>query len=204
MRRNVENAMSGLSMRSREVGRTMEANMNVQMRVEDKLYRSKRIMLFGEINGGSVDSVIKQILALPPNTREVELWIKSEGGSVEDGFGLLDVIRSRPYIVKTIGVGFVSSMAVPILSSGTKGHRYIGDNTSIMVHEIVWGSQGSHTEMKIKGDQTRYLQNKYVEILQSTTTQTKEFWAEFISSHEKWITPKKAIKLGLADKIALL
>lgn len=182
----------------------MGANMNVQIKVEEKLYRNKKIMLFGEINSDSVDMAIKQMLALPRNIKEIELWIKSEGGSVEDGFGLIDFIKSRPYIVKTVGIGCVSSMAVPILSAGTKGHRYIGENTSIMVHEIIWGSQGSRTEMKIKGEQTKYLHDKYIEVLSNTTSQSKEFWSKLIKPHETWIPPKKAIKLGLADKLALL
>jgi len=162
MKLSVENVMKNLLRRAEEVQRAevnmgVQANMNVQMKVEDKLYKSKRIMLFGEITCEAVDSIIKQMLTLPRNIQSVELWIKSDGGNVEDGFGLLDFLGSRPYIVKTVGLGYVNSMAVPLLSAGTKGHRYIGENTSLMVHEIVWGSQGSHTEMKIKGDQTKYL-----------------------------------------------
>jgi ATP-dependent Clp protease protease subunit len=177
--------------------------MNVQMKIDDRLYRTKKVFLFSEINDQIISEAMKTILSFPSSTKNIEVWIKNNGGDIYEGLALVDVLRTRKYIVKTVGVGYIYSMAVPILASGTPGYRYISPNAQIMVHEISWGGYGNRIEMKEMTKHADTTMDKYLSILTQTTKKKKKFWKEFIKAHDKYATAKDAIKFGLADNMGL-
>jgi len=172
--------------------------------VNERLYRTKKVFIFNDINEPLIKQAIEIILSFPKGTKEIEVWIRSNGGMVEDGFALVDVMMSRDYIVKTIGVGYVSSMAVLLLAAGTKGHRYIAPNTSSMVHQIMWGSHGAIDEMAMRQAQSKKLQEKYVAVLGQVTNRTVKQWDKILTPNETWLTAEEVVKLGIADEIKVL
>lgn len=172
--------------------------------VKEQLYRRKKVFIFNDINESLIRQATETILSFPKNTKEIEIWIKSNGGAVEDGFALVDLMMSRKYIVKTIGVGYVSSMAVLILAAGTKGYRYIAPNSSVMVHQIMWGSHGALDEMASRQVQSKMLQEKYVTVLGQVTNKTAKQWDKLLTPAEKWFTAEEVVRLGIADEIKVL
>ena len=54
--------------------------------------------------------------------------------------------------VSTIGIGMAASMAAILLSSGTKGKRYILPNAEVMIHQPIGGVNGQASEIQIAAD----------------------------------------------------
>lgn len=77
----------------------------------------------------------------PEERRPILLYIASRGGSVDDGFELIDVIESSKTPVWTINLGYAYSMGFLI---GITGHRrFAMRNAKFLMHDgtnIVWDS----------------------------------------------------------------
>jgi ATP-dependent Clp protease protease subunit len=108
-------------------------------------------VLMDDITNESVRPVIEWILhenhVRKKKYKELLLMICSNGGSMEDGFALIDVMRSSKIPIKTVGLGSVASCGLMIFLAGTKGRRVLTPNTSILSHQFAWGSQGKVHEL---------------------------------------------------------
>ena len=54
--------------------------------------------------------------------------------------------------VSTIGMGMCASMGAFLLSSGSKGKRFVLPNTEVMIHQPLGGVKGQATEIKIAAE----------------------------------------------------
>ena len=93
------------------------------------------IRLVGEIDEEHVSEVIERLGKLSHNSDSVALLIDSDGGSVEEGFRLIDAIRiiqNKGVVVKTVCVGKCYSMAAFILCAGKERSAY--PNARMMMH----------------------------------------------------------------------
>ena len=66
-------------------------------------------------------------------TKPVEFYINTYGGSADDMFAMYDVMRQvqQDTEIHTIGVGKVMSAGTLLLAAGTKGKRKIGRNCRV-------------------------------------------------------------------------
>jgi len=64
--------------------------------------------------------------------KELLLMICSAGGSMEDAFALIDVMKASSIPIKTVGLGSVSSCGLLIFLAGSPGRRILTPNTSIL------------------------------------------------------------------------
>lgn len=196
MKRDVESVMRR--------GKNIMVNTSIMNdKMEQRLLKKKKLFLFSPIDLEVAECLAKKMLSMPDDTDFIELWIKSEGGNVEDGFALIDVMESVPYVIKTVAVGYVCSMSTLIFSAGKKGHRYMAPRASLMLHQISWGAQGSMKQMQIRQNQTHYLQELYINSLVKYSNKNAKFWKDNITTEEKWFSPEEAVKLGIADNIRL-
>lgn len=78
--------------------------------------------LTGEVTGESVEKAIRWIMIGSQNTSPdyMKLIINSDGGSLNDAFALIDVMRSSPISVATVGMGNLMSSAFMIFAAGKK------------------------------------------------------------------------------------
>jgi ATP-dependent Clp protease protease subunit len=78
--------------------------------VQDHLFDSRTVLLFGEITSALAKAVAAQLLALAERGDEpIRLLIHSQGGHVEAGDTLHDVIRFVAAPVYVLGTGWVAS-----------------------------------------------------------------------------------------------
>jgi ATP-dependent Clp endopeptidase proteolytic subunit ClpP len=78
--------------------------------------------------------------------KPITLKIASGGGVVVPGLSLIDKIKDlqeKGIIVRTITEGAAGSMAAMFAISGSKGHRYITPNSTIMLHNVVFSTTGT-------------------------------------------------------------
>ena len=108
-------------------------------------------VLMGDITEENVKPVIEWILienhVQKIRKKELILMICSDGGSVVDGFALIDVMNASAVPIKTVGLGCIASCGLLIFLAGAQGRRVLTPNTSILSHQFSWGTSGKEHEL---------------------------------------------------------
>jgi ATP-dependent Clp protease protease subunit len=170
--------------------------------IYSRLLRENIIFLAGEIDDDTANIVIAQLLFLQSEDpkKDISLYINSPGGYIHSGMAILDTMNHIKNDVSTVCVGMAASMASVILSSGTKGKRYILPYAEVMIHQPHGGAQGQASDIEIGAK--HILKNREIlnKILAKNTGQSlskieKDMDRDFFMSAEE------AKKYGIVDKI---
>lgn len=166
-----------------------------------RLLKERIIFLSGEINDSVANSVIAELLYLDSiNHNDISLYINSPGGVITSGMAIYDTINFIKSDVATICLGLAASMAAFLLSSGTKGKRYILPNADVMIHQPLGGAEGQATDIKIASDRIINLRERLNKIFSKNTgkslTKIKKD-----TERDNYLNAEEAIKYGLVDSI---
>ena len=166
-----------------------------------RLLEDRIILLSGEIDDNLSNIIISELLYLDSiNHDEISIYINSPGGSITSGMAIYDTMNFIKSDVSTICIGIAASMASFLLSSGTKGKRYILPNSEVMIHQPLGGVNGQATEIKIAADRILKLKNKLNKILAyNTNNAIKKIEQDTESDH--FLNAEEALKYGLIDEI---
>lgn len=166
-----------------------------------RLLKDRIVFISGEINDDLASIIISELLYLDSiNHEDISMYINSPGGSVTSGLAIYDTMNLIKSDIKTIGIGFCASMGAFLLSSGTKKKRYVLPNTEVMIHEVLGGSSGQATEIKIQADHILYLREKLNRILAKNTNQTlKKINND--TNRDHYLSAREALKYGIVDEI---
>jgi len=162
---------------------------------------NERIIFLGEdVNEHTANLVVAQLihLAYEDPKKDIKLYINSPGGSVYDGFAIYDTIQFIKPDVQTIGIGVQASMGAFLLSSGTKGKRYILPNSRVMIHQPSSGTQGKISDQEIMLKEGLYLKQRLNEILAKNTGQ-KLAKIEKDTDRDFWMGAKEAVQYAIVD-----
>lgn len=178
--------------------------MSEQQSLAEKIYKSRIIVLNGQVNSESAANVIFQLLNMEkedPN-KDIFLYINSPGGSVTDGLAIYDTMQYIKPDVATVCFGMAASMGSFLLSSGTKGKRYALPHSNILIHQPLIGLQGTQQQTDIgilsrQMDKTRVVLEK---ILAKNTGQTLEKIHKD-TDRDLYMTAEEALAYGLIDEI---
>lgn len=166
-----------------------------------KLLKNRIIILSGNINDESANTIVAELLYLDSlNHEDISLYINSPGGSVTAGFAIYDTMNLIKSDVSTICMGISASMAAFLLSSGKKGKRYALPNSEIMIHQPLGGIEGQATEIKIAAEHIIKTKKKLNKILASNTNQKLEK-IEQDTERDYFLDAKDAKDYGLIDKV---
>jgi len=161
------------------------------------------ICFFNEtLNQGSIDELCKNILDFS-NTetdKKIRININSYGGSVKnlfDVFSVVNAVKEKGVIVETQSDGIAGSSASLMLAMGSRGHRYITPQGSVMVHMPFLSSENATEEDE------KYLESVKSRFLNLTANLTGKrlFHVEQLLANQKYLTPEEAISEGFCDKI---
>lgn len=129
--------------------------------------------------------------------------ICSDGGSVSDAFALIDVMRASSIPIKTVGLGSIASCGLLIFMAGTKGHRILTPNTSILSHQYSWGSDGKAHELFSITKEFNLTQARMLEHYKECTGLTEEeIKVTLLPPSDVWLTAEEALALGICDYIS--
>jgi len=160
----------------------------------------RAISINGEIDGGMSTFVCGTLQAYGESNEPVYLYINSPGGSVRDGYAIIDQMEASPFPVITIVRGQAGSMAAIIAAYGAKGRRYITKRSAAMIHSILVGG-GDYESIEKVMDQLSYIQQEFdrnITDMAKRMTIGKAKLKELMKGTE-WLTPAQAIKIGLVD-----
>lgn len=167
-----------------------------------KLLNNRIIFISGEIDDSLSNSVVAQLLHLDSiNHDDISIYINSPGGSVSSGLAIYDTINFIKSDVSTVCVGIAASMGAFLLSSGTKGKRFILPNADVMIHQVLGRSEGQASDIKIATDRILNLKNRLNKILAKNTGKSIKT-IEKDTDRDNYLSAKEAIAYGLVDKIA--
>ena len=166
-----------------------------------RLLKNRIILLTGEIDDNLSSSVVAQMLYLNSiNHEDISLYINSPGGSVTAGMAIYDTMNFIKSDVSTICIGMCASMAAFLLSSGTKGKRYVLPNGEIMIHQPLGGASGQATEIKIAAEHILKIRDRLNNILSKNTNQSLDRIKED-TERDNFMNAKEALEYGIIDKI---
>ena len=160
--------------------------------------------LTGEIVEENIENAIKWIvyenLICGNSPKTLTMYINSSGGNLNDSLGLIDIMRTSQCPIRTIGIGSICSAAFMIFSSGTKGERYIANNTSIMCHQYTDGMEGKHHDIKSRFKELELTNTRMIEVLKENTgLETRTIKSKLLCPTDVWLTAEELIELGVAD-----
>jgi ATP-dependent Clp protease protease subunit len=170
--------------------------------IYSRLLKERIIFLGEDVNEHTANLVVAQLLhlAYEDPKKDIKLYINSPGGSVYDGFAIYDTMQYIAPDVMTIGIGVQASMGAFLLSSGTKGKRFVLPNSRLMIHQPSSGTQGKITDQEISLREGIYLKHRLNEILAKNTGQ-KLARIEKDTDRDFWMSAKEAVAYGLADDV---
>lgn len=170
--------------------------------IYSRLLKERIIFLGSDINEGSANIVVAQLLFLQASDpkSDIYLYINSPGGSAYDALAIYDTMQYVSNDIQTVGIGVQASAAAVILSSGTKGKRFLLPNSTVMIHQPSSGTQGKVTDQEISLKESIRIKQLLENIMVKNTGQTLEIIHQDME-RDKWLSAKEAVKYGLADKI---
>ncbi|MEK7535662.1 MAG: ATP-dependent Clp protease proteolytic subunit [Patescibacteria group bacterium] len=170
--------------------------------IYSRLLNDRIIMLAGPIDDHVANLIVAQLLFLESQDpkKDIYLYINSPGGSVTAALAIFDTMNHIKADVSTICVGMAASAAAVLLSSGTKGKRFILPNAEVMIHQVMGGMEGQASEIEIHARHILNTKEKLNKILAKNTGKTSE-QVEKDSDRDKYMSAPEAKSYGIVDEI---
>lgn len=169
--------------------------------MDEKLFKSRSITIFGEINDKIARSTTERLLALASDSDDpISIYISSPGGHVESGDVVYDMIKFIKPIVRVIGTGWVASAATTIFLAAKKENRFSLPNTRYLVHQPSGGSRGRATDIAIQAEQIVAMRARINKLIADETGQPIERVA-VDTDKDYWMTVEEAIEYGIVSKV---
>jgi len=165
------------------------------------LARSRTVLIFGEVTTELAHRVTVELLALAARGEEpIRVVVHSQGGHVEAGDTIHDVLRFiRPEVVM-IGSGWVASAGAVIYAAAEKRNRLALPNTRFLLHQPLGGVRGPASDIEIEAAQILGIRARINRILSAATGQpVDKIAADTERNH--WMTAEEARTYGLVERI---
>ena len=169
----------------------------------EKFLKTRQIILSGEICQENAEKTIKQLLLLEADSdKPIYIYIDSPGGSIDDGFGIFDMIRFVNAPVYTVGTGLIASMGALILLAVPKERRLGLPNSHYLIHQPLIGGayRGVATDLEIQAEEIAKSKAIIVEIIAAETGKSKEQVVQD-TDRDFWLTADEAVEYGLISKV---
>ena len=159
-------------------------------------------MLFDEITSISAKDIIQFLLIKNYQKMDSNIIVNSPGGECQQGFSIINFMKSCNIDISTICVGSVCSMGTAIAIAGTKGQRIITKNTDYMVHTFSGWATGNSHDLLVHANQNKKMYNKLLKHYQKYTKLSEKQVKDIVLGHtDRYLTPKECLKYGFVDEV---
>ena len=169
--------------------------------LRSELFCKKRVIFIdNEINSDLATTIVSQMMFLnEQSSDDIYLIIDSPGGAVSAGYRIYDYIKYACRCdVVTVANGMAASMGAFLLAAGTKGKRYATQNSEIMIHQPLSGTQGQATEMIIALNRILKIKKKLTKTLAEACGKDFDTVSEDME-RDYWMNTKEAKEYGIID-----
>jgi ATP-dependent Clp protease protease subunit len=169
--------------------------------VEERLFKSRTVLITGQVEHKMARMVTAQLLALSAESDDwINVFVSSPGGHVESGDMIYDMLKFVGPKVRVIGTGWVASAGALIFVGAAKENRFCLPNTRFLLHQPSGGMMGSATDIGIQAEQIIKMRERLNKIFAMETGQPLERIAKD-TDRDHWMFPEEAIAYGLLHKV---
>lgn len=170
-------------------------------RLEEKFLETRTILIFGEISQKVAREVCEKLILLSAlNDNDIKVIINSQGGHVEAGDTIFDLLRFVKPKVKILGTGWVASAGALIYASVPTENRFSLPNTRYMLHQPSGGVGGQATDISIEAQEILKMRERLNKTFSDQTGQSVEK-IERDTDRNFWMSAIEAKQYGLVGKV---
>ncbi|MFA7083770.1 MAG: ATP-dependent Clp protease proteolytic subunit [Arcobacteraceae bacterium] len=165
-----------------------------------KMLDDRVIMLMTPVNNIAMTSIISQLLFLNAKNskKPIHLYISSPGGSVLDGYGIIDTMNLIEAPVYTYTIGLAASMGALIFLNGEK--RYMLPHSELMLHQPLGGVSGQASDIEITANRIIKMKKSINEMI-ANRCNLALIDVEKLTDRDRYFDANDALEYGLADEI---
>jgi len=169
--------------------------------LEEKAFKSRTVLLFGNITDRSAADIARRLLALDADSNKpIDLLVSSPGGHLESGDAIHDIIRFIEAPVNMIGTGWVGSAATHLYLAVPRERRYCLPNTRFLIHQPSGASGGQATDIAIHAQEIIKARERIARIISRETGRPLDSVLVDIE-RDRWLSAEQAIEYGLVGSI---
>lgn len=169
--------------------------------VKDRLFKARTLVIAGEVNQQLAAHIMAQLLAMSADSdAPITIYINSQGGHVESGDTIHDMIRYIKPRVKMVGTGWVASAGALIYVAVPREDRFALPNTRFLLHQPAGGAGGSAADIAIEAREILKMRERINRIFARQTGRTVE-QIEDDTRRNFWLDAAAAVEYGLVGKI---
>ncbi len=169
--------------------------------VQNGLYKSRTVLIFGEIDMRLAERVTAQLLALSNDSdADIRVIVNSPGGHVESGDTIHDMITFCGPKVKMIGTGWVASAGAHIYLGAPKENRMCLPNTRFLLHQPSGGVRGQASDIEIEAEEIVKMRERVNRMIARETGQPYDKVVKD-TIRNFWMGAEKAKEYGIVSRI---
>jgi ATP-dependent Clp protease, protease subunit len=165
------------------------------------LFKARTLIISGEVNQKLAANVIGQLLAMDSVSDDpITIYINSQGGHVESGDTIHDMIRYVRSKVRMVGTGWVASAGALIFVAVPKDRRFSLPHTRYLLHQPAGGMRGSAADVEIEAREILKMRERLNRVFADRTGQSVERIEED-TRRNFWLGASEAVDYGLVGSI---
>jgi ATP-dependent Clp protease protease subunit len=170
-------------------------------KIFERLFQSRTVLIHGEVDSRLAQTVTAQLLALAADGDDpITIFIHSEGGHVEAGDSIHDIVRFVKPKVRMVGTGWVASAGTHIYLAAAKKDRFCLPNTRFLIHQPLGGVGGKATDIRIEAEEILKARGRLNQTIADATGHTLDRVAKD-TDRNYWMSPEEAQAYGIVGKI---
>src|SRR5688572_5715004 len=169
--------------------------------LRERLFKSRTLIITGEINERLAGQVLAQLIAMDTESNNpITCYINSQGGHVESGDTIHDVVRFIKSPVRMVGTGWVASAGALIYIGVPLERRFCLPNTRFLLHQPAGGVGGQAADIEIEAREILKMRERLNRLIARETGQTLERIQDD-TRRNFWLDAEMAKNYGLVGKI---
>jgi ATP-dependent Clp protease protease subunit len=170
-------------------------------KIGEKLLQARTILINGEITSRLAQTITAQLLAMSAESDEpITVFIHSEGGHVEAGDTIHDMMKFVTPRVRMVGTGWVASAGTHIYLAAQKEDRFCLPNTRFMIHQPHGGGTGKATDIRIEAEEMLKARDRLNQTIAEATGQPIDK-VRRDTDRNYWMSPEEALEYGIVGRI---
>jgi ATP-dependent Clp protease, protease subunit len=169
--------------------------------IRERLFKARTLIISGEVTQRLAADVMGQLLAMSSVSDEpITIFINSQGGHVESGDTIHDIIRYIKAPVRMIGTGWVASAGALIYVAVPRDQRYSLPNTRFLLHQPAGGARGTASDVEIEAREILKMRERLNRVFAERTGQPVKR-IEDDTRRNFWLDAKAAQEYGIVGRI---
>jgi ATP-dependent Clp protease, protease subunit len=169
--------------------------------MSSRLLKARTIVIADEVDHELAERVISQLLVMDSESQEpIRMILTTNGGHIESGFAIYDVMRFVESEIIVVSAGWVVSMGVPILFGAKKENRLSLPNTRFMLHQPLGGVGGQASDVRIAAQEIIKIRGRINQLVSEETGQSLEK-VTADSDRNFWLSADEALQYGIISRI---